>query len=229
MLAHEPVGETMTLKNFLTALTGALLLVVFSFASAQASLKGSDYQRLSPPRSVSSGEKIEVIEFFYYGCPICYEFQPHFSRWLVQGPDFISIRRIPTLPSEGSEGLEGWVRFARLHYTLEAMGQIGRLHWPIYDNFHFDGLQLNDEKIMVEWVSKNGIDGDKFLAVYRSAEIQAKLDEVRKLMVTYDIKSVPTMVVDGKYLSTARMAGGTRQLIQVVDALVKQARKERPK
>ena len=108
-------------------------------------------------------------------------------------------------------------------------GQIARLHWPIYDNFHFDAVQLNDEKVMVEWISKNGIDPEKFLSIYRSPEIQAKLDEVRKLMMAYDIRSVPTMVIDGKYLSTARMAGGTRQLILVVDNLAKLARKERPR
>lgn len=219
----------MNLRHVFAAILGAIILCVCGATAGQTMLKGSDFQRLSPPRPVATGDKIEVIEFFYYGCPVCYEFQPHLSRWLIRTPDQISIRRVPTLPSEGSEGLEGWVRFARLHYTLEALGQIARLHWPIYDNFHFDGVQLNDEKVMVDWVSKNGIDRDKFLAIYRSREIQAKLDEVRKLMVTHDVRSVPAMVIDGKYLSTARMAGGTRQLIQVVDTLVRQARKERPR
>ncbi len=219
----------MGFKRELAAVLGGLLLAINGLALAQAPLRAGDFQRISPPRPVASGEKIEVIEFFYYGCPVCYEFQPHLSRWLVQGPDYISIRRVPTLPSESTEGLDGWLRFARLHYTLEAIGQLARLHWPVYDNFHFDGVLLNDEKVMVDWISKNGIDRDKFLAVYHSAEIQAKLDEVRKLMNTYDIRSVPTMVIDGKYLSTARMAGGTRQLIQVVDRLVQQARKERPR
>ena len=217
------------LRHNIAAILGAIMLGACGLAAAQANLKASDFQRLSPPRPVATGDRIEVIEFFYYGCPVCYEFQPHLSRWLVQGPDRVSIRRVPTLPSEGSEGLDGWVRFARLYYTLEALGQIARLHWPIYDNFHFDGVRLNDEKVMVEWVSKNGIDRDKFLAIYRSPAIQAKLDEVRKLLLAYDVRSVPSMVIDGKYLSTARMAGGTRQLIRAVDNLVRQARKERPK
>ena len=219
----------MNFRHDFAAILGAFMLGISGAAAGQTNLKASDFQRLAPPQPVATGDKIEVIEFFYYGCPVCYEFQPHLSRWLVQGPDYISIRRVPTLPSEGSEGLEGWVRFARLHYTLESLGQIGRLHWPIYDNFHFDGMQLNDEKVMLEWVSKNGVDRDKFLAIYRSPEIQAKLDAVRKLMVTHDVRSVPAVVVDGKYLSTARMAGGTRQLIQVVDNLVRLARKERPR
>ena len=216
-------------RKWISAIILALSFGFCGIAWPQVGLKSTDFQRLSPPKPVSTGEKIEVIEFFYYGCPICYEFQPHLSRWLVQGPDFISIRRVPTLPSEGSEGLDGWIRFARLHYTLEALGQLGRLHWPVYDNFHFDGVQLNDETVMIEWVNKNGIDRDKFLSVYRSPEIQARLDEVRRLMITYDVRSVPTIVIDGKYLSTARMAGGTRQLIQVVDSLARQARKERPR
>lgn len=219
----------MKIRYGFAAMLGALMFCIHGVAIGQTNLKPGDFQRLSSPQPVASGEKIEVIEFFYYGCPVCYEFQPLLSRWLFQGPDYISLRRVPTMPSEGSEGLEGWVHFARLHYTLEALGQIARLHWPIYDNFHFDGVQLNDEKVMVEWVSKNGIDRDKFLAVYRSPEIQAKLDEVRKLMVAYDVRSVPTIVIDGKYLSTARMAGGTRQLIQVVDNLTRLARKERPR
>ena len=218
----------MKLMRKLGAVLGVLLICVSGAAFAQTNLKTSDFQLISPPRPVATGERIEVIEFFYYGGPVCYEFQPHLSRWLVQGPNYISIRRVPTLPSEGSEGLEGWVRFARLYYTLEALGQIARLHWPIYDNFHFDGVQLNDEKVMVEWISKNGIDREKFLATYRSAEIQAKLDEVRRLMTAYEVRSVPSVVVDGKYLSTARMAGGTRQLIQAVDNLTRLARKERP-
>lgn len=206
-----------------------LASIAYGDALAQASPKPGEFQRISPSRPVATGEKIEVLEFFYYGCPVCYEFQPHLTRWLVQGPQYISIRHIPTLPSETSENQEGWTRFARLHYTLAALGQMTRLHWPIYDNFHFDGLQLNDEKVMLEWVGKNGVDREKFLAIYTSAEIQAQVEEARRLMAAYDVRAVPTIVVDGKYLSTARMAGGTRQLIQVVDSLVKQARKERPR
>lgn len=219
----------MRLRQFPGILVYVLVTLLASQVFAQPGPKPGEFQRLSPPRQVSTGDKIEILEFFYYGCPICYEFQPHLTRWLVQNPDNISIRRIPTLPSEGSENQEGWIRFARLHYTLAALGQVSRLHWPIYDNFHFDGLQLNDEKIMVEWVGKNGIDKEKFLATYNSSEVLSQIEEARKLMTTYDIRAVPTVVVDGKYLSTARMAGGTRQLIQVVDSLVKQARKERAK
>jgi thiol:disulfide interchange protein DsbA len=196
-------------------------LAFASAASAQIPLK-TEYTRVSPPHSIQTGSRIEVLEFFYYGCPVCYELQPHMSRWLIQAPNYVAIRRVPALSSEG------WEPFARLYYSLEAIGQIGRLHWPVYDNFHFDGVQLNNEKVMLDWVERNGIDRAKFAAVYNSAEIKAKLDETRELMKSYDVRAVPTIVVDGKYLSSARMAGGTKQLMQLVDELVRQARKERP-
>jgi thiol:disulfide interchange protein DsbA len=202
----------------LAALTSA---VPTSAAMAQLPSK-SEYSRINPPRAVATGPRIEVIEFFYYGCPVCYELQPHMSRWLVQAPDYIAHRRVPVLSADG------WEPFAKLYYSLEAMGELARLHWPVYDNFHFDAVALNQEKVMLEWVGRNGIDKDKFAAVYGSPEVRAKLEETRALMKSYDVRAVPTIVVDGKYMSSARMAGGTRQLMRVVDGLVQQARKERP-
>jgi protein dithiol oxidoreductase (disulfide-forming) len=192
-------------------------------ALGQANVR-SEVVRLDPPRPVATGERIEVIEFFYYGCPICYELEPHMTRWLAtQAPGYVALRRIPALSSDG------WDAFARLYFTLQAMDEVSRLHWPIYDNFHFDGKPLNEEKTMLEWVAKNGVDPKRFAEIYHSPAIDAKLAEVREMMKTYDVHGVPSIVVDGKYMSSARLAGGTRQLMQVVDELVRQAKSERPK
>lgn len=193
-----------------------------AFAQAQQIQAGREYVRLNPPRPVATGSRIEIIEFFYYGCPICYEFQPHFSRWMFQAPDDIVLRRVPALSSEN------WEPFARLFYSLELIGELNRLHWPVYDNFHFDGVMLNDEKVMLEWVVRNGLDRGKFTAAYNSDEVKDRLTRSRELMKTYDVRGVPSIVVDGKFQTSARLAGGTRQLAQVLDQLVKLARKERP-
>jgi thiol:disulfide interchange protein DsbA len=122
---------------------------------------------------------------------------------------------------------EAWEPFAKLFYALDALGQLGRLHWPVYDNFHFEDVKLNDEKIMVDWVARNGIERQKFLGAYRSPEVAAKVAQARALLKDYDVRAVPTFVVDGKFLTSARLAGGTQQVIQVVDQLVKLAREER--
>jgi len=206
----------------------AVLVLALAPISSQAQAQfapqlGRDYVRLDPPRAVSSGDKIEVIEFFYYGCPVCYELEPALSRWYFNSPGTVSLRRVPALSSDN------WDNFAKLYYSLEGVGQLGRLHWPVYDQFHFDGIKLNEEAVMVNWVSRNGVDKEKFVSAYRSPEVQAKLAAARQLLQNYDIKGVPSIVVDGKFVTSARATGGTRELMQVLAHLVDLARTERAK
>jgi len=211
--------------NFLKRLMAALMFTLAA-AAAQAqpvAQPGRDYVLLDPPHKVTSGDKIEVIEFFYYGCPVCYELEPKLARWYYNGPGSVALRRVPALSSDN------WDNFAKLFYTLDAMGQLARLHWPVYDNFHFNGIKLNEEVVAANWVAHNGIDKQKFIATYKSPQIEAKLAEARAMTKSYEIKGIPSIVVDGKYLTSARMAGGTDQLLRVVDELVTMARKERGK
>jgi len=213
----------MSARRYAASCLGALALM-FAAAGAfgQASVR-SEVVRLDPPQPVATGDRIEVIEFFYYGCPICYELEPQIMRWLAtQAPPYVALRRIPALSADR------WDSLAKLYFTLEAVGAVSRLHWPVYDNYHFEGKHLDDEKVMLDWITKNGVDRAKFAEIYSSAEIQAKVAQAREDMKKYDVRGVPTFVVDGKYLSSARLAGGTKQLIQLVDELVREARRERP-
>jgi protein dithiol oxidoreductase (disulfide-forming) len=209
---------------FRRALAVFLLMLVAASAQAQSGLEpGRDYIRLEPQHPVTSGDKIEVIEFFYYGCPVCYELEPKLSRWYFNASGSVALRRVPALASDS------WENFAKLFYTLQAMGQLARLNWPVYDNFHFRGLKLNEEPVMADWVAHNGLDKQKFIAIYQSPEIQAKLAQARKMTKDYGIEGVPSIVVDGKFLTSAGMAGSTDKLMQVVGQLVELARKERGK
>jgi len=205
------------LEKWLFASAFALLA---GTASSQIQL-GREFQRIEPQRPVAEGGRIEVIEFFYYGCPVCYETQPFLSRWLGTTPEYVAIRRVPALSTEA------WEPFAKLFYTLETLGQVGRLHWPVYDHFHFENVRLSDEKIMVDWVARNGIERQKFVETYDSSGVAAKVAQARELLKAYDVRGVPTFIVDGKFLTSARLAGGTEQVVQVVDHLVKLAREER--
>ena len=209
-------------RSLLGALAMACAMLAPAAHAQQPAQAGREFVRVASPQPVATGEKIELIEFFYYGCPVCYEAQPHLSRWLVGAPDYVAIRRVPAVFSESSEN------FARLFYTLEAVGELQRLHWPVYDNFHFDGVKLNDEKVMLDWVARNRIDRDKFAEIYKSDEVKARVEAARALNKSFDVRGVPTFVVDGKYQTSARLSGGTRQVMQVVDQLVKQSRVERP-
>jgi thiol:disulfide interchange protein DsbA len=182
---------------------------------------GRDYLRVEPPRPVADAGKIEVIEFFYYGCPVCYELEPMLTRWSVDAPADIVLRRVPALASASWEG------FARLYYSLESLGEVARLHWPVYEGFHFEGVSLGDEPVMLEWVARNGVDAQKFVDAYRSPATEARLAESRALLRGYGVTGVPTIVVDGRFVTSARLAGGTRQLMPLVDHLIDLARKER--
>jgi thiol:disulfide interchange protein DsbA len=201
-----------------------LLASAFALLAGAASAQiqpGREFQRVEPQRPVAADGRIEVIEFFYYGCPVCYETQPFLSRWLSTAPEYVAIRRVPALSTEA------WEPFAKLFYTLETLGQVGRLHWPVYDHFHFEDVKLNDEKIMVDWAARNDIDRQKFVETYGSSGVAAKVAQARELLKAYDVRGVPTFIVDGKFLTSARLAGGTQQVIQVVDHLVRLAREER--
>lgn len=212
------------MKRWLAGLLGFALVAFCAAVPAQpAPVAGRDYQELSPARPVSTGERVEVIEFFYYGCPVCYEAQPHIARWLMRsGPD-VALLRVPAVFTESSES------FARTFYTLGALNHLARLHWPVYDNHHFDGRQLNEERNILAWVGANGVDAARFAEVWNSDEVKAQIASAKKALDTYDIKGVPSFVVDGKYVTSARMAGGVREAMQVVEHLVNRAAAERKK
>jgi thiol:disulfide interchange protein DsbA len=208
------------MKCLLRWLLAPVFALLASGVSAQVE-PGREFLRLDPPRAAAVDGRIEVIEFFYYGCPVCYETEPFLSRWLGTASDYVVIRRVPALSSEA------WEPFAKLFYTLESLEQIERLHWPVYDNFHFEDVKLNDEKVMVDWAVRNGIEREKFVQTYGSKSVADKVSRARELLKSYGVGAVPTFVVDGKFLTSARLAGGTQQVVQVLDRLVRLAREER--
>jgi protein dithiol oxidoreductase (disulfide-forming) len=176
--------------------------------------------RIPPARAAAPRERIEVIEFFYYGCPVCYETQPPLARWRQSaGPDVL-LRRVP------AANPPSWEPFARTYYTLEAMGALERLHWPLYDNHHFDNRRLDEEPNLLAWVGANGLDAARFKAIWHSVDTRQKVEFARHQLGSYDVHGVPSFVVDGRYVTSARMAGGVKEVIAVLDFLVARARQE---
>jgi len=203
--------------------TTLLAFVSFGVLAQKIPVPGREFQVLDPPRPVATGDRIEVIEFFYYGCPICYESQPHIARWLLKTGPAVTLRRVPAVSSEG------WEAFAKTYFALEAVGQLGRLHWPLYDNHHFDGKRLNEVKNLLEWLSQNGVDAAKFSEALNSEETKAKVAAAQKMLDIYNVRGVPSFVVDGKYITSARMANGVKEVMEVVEHLVQRAATERKK
>jgi len=208
----------------MTRIARGLLAAAFALLALDAVAQnepGREYQRIDPPHAAAADGRVEVIEFFYYGCPVCYDAEPHFARWIGSAPDYVAVRRVPALSSEA------WEPLARLYYALEALGQLDRLHWPVYDAIHFEDVRLGDEKVMIDWAARSGIEREKFTQAYASDAVKAKVAQARELLKSYDVKAVPTFIVDGKFLTSARLAGGTQEVVEVLDRLVRLAREER--
>ncbi len=204
------------------ALAG-LFLALIAGAAGAALQAGRDYKPLARPQATESGAKVEVIEFFWYGCSHCFDLEPFLKKWTAKLPKDVEFRRVPAVPTER------WAAGARIFYTLEAIGELERLHGEVFDATHIDRVNLNDEKILLEWMAKKGVDRKKFGDAWASFSVQSKTKRAAVLSQAYGIDGVPSLVVEGKYLATVSMAGSPERLMQNLDELIVKARGERKK
>ena len=177
-----------------------------------------DYREISQ-QPVETGDKIEVIDFFFYGCQYCNELLPRLERWRKTIPADVAYRHIPVVRHDS------WVPLAKTYFTLEAMGEVERLHPAVFHGYHVEDLYMSQEKVIAEWAGKHGLDPDKFMAIYRSDETRRKVERARKQTLEYDIQGTPTLVVDGRYLTD----GSSAKTIDILDRMIRLARQQREK
>ena len=201
--------------------TLALAAATLALAALPALAQQSSYATISPPQPTEGGGKIEVIEFFWYGCPHCYNLEPAVNTWLKNAPKDVVFKRVPAVPSEG------WGEMAKVFYTLEAMGLLENYHQKVFDAMHQEKLNLANKKVREEWLAKNGIDVAKYLENEKSFSVATKLQRAKQLTYAYKVDSVPRLVVNGKYYTGPETAGGTQNMFPVVDQLLGMARKEK--
>jgi thiol:disulfide interchange protein DsbA len=199
----------------------ALLACLIAAPAAGQLTAGKEYQVLDFPQPVATGDRIEVIEFFYYGCPYCNEALPLIVKWLPTLSADVQYRRVPVVRPDS------WAPLARTYYALESLGRLGGLHRHVFDSIHIDGLALTDETAMFDWAQRNYIDRQKFIDVYRSADTSAKVAKALDLSDKYNITRIPAIAIDGKYVTTPGMAGGVNAVLLAVDQLISRARTER--
>lgn len=202
-------------------LTVSLGAWISSPVSAQLIQPEIDYRVLTRAQPVPRGNRIEVIEFFFYPCPYCNELAPEVERWQKTLPPDVVFRRSPVVRHDS------WVPLAKIYFALETLGEVARLHLAVYQSYHTDHLQINREPVVETWAAKNSLDGAKFMASYRSAEVQLKVDLARKMTLDYEVQAMPSFVVDGRYITSTSMTSNVPQVLSVVDALIRFARKNR--
>jgi thiol:disulfide interchange protein DsbA len=203
------------------AMFAAAVLSLSAFAAPDAAFEGHDFTQLKNPQPVATGNKIEVLEFFWYRCPHCFQLEPGLDKWVKTLPKDVEIRRVPTVFRED------WMPGARIYYTLEQMGLLGTLHNKVFDAYHLEHINLNDPAVLGGWVAKQGVDRKKFEAIYNSFSIQAKATQGAKLANNYVVTGVPSFIVDGKYSTSMSMTGSEPRLFEVLDQLIDKARAAR--
>ncbi len=201
----------------------SLLVALLAFASAGSawSQAGTPYSLLSPPQPTEGGGKIEVIEFFWYGCPHCYALEPAVNAWLKTAPKDVVFKRVPAFPSEA------WGRDAAMFYTLEAMGLLDQYHQKVFDAIHKDKVNFANKAKRDEWLKSNGIDPAKYAEVEKSFSVVSKVSRARQMTESYKVDSVPRFIVNGKYVTSGEQAGGNEKIFPVIDQIAAMARKEK--
>ncbi len=207
-------------RRHFTAAIFALFTALTVTSPVLAQTEGKDYTAISPVQPTDDASKIEVIEFFSYGCPHCSEFHPLVSAWSAKLPGDVAFKRIPITFGRGA-----WANIAKLYYTLEATGDLAKLDMEVFKAIHDQRINLFDEKTLTDWVVKKGVDPKKFAETFNSFGVMSKVKRGDQLAQGHKIQGVPALSVDGKYL-----VGGKdfSDQLAIADKLIAKARSEKP-
>ncbi|MGA9394603.1 MAG: thiol:disulfide interchange protein DsbA/DsbL [Azonexus sp.] len=197
------------------ALVAALTVAIPSIAQTV----GKDYTMISPAQPTEDAKKIEVIEFFSYGCPHCADFNPLLHAWAAKLPGDVVVKKVPI-----TFGRAAWANIARLYYALKVTGDFERLDGEVFKAIHNDRVNLFDEKSLFEWVAKKGVDQKKFAEAFSSFGVMSQVKRGDQLAQAYKIQGVPALAIDGKYL-----VGGKdfNEQLEIADKLIAKARSEK--
>jgi thiol:disulfide interchange protein DsbA len=209
-----------------TIVRGGLALLALACLTAASHAQGIPARqnieyRLIAPQPAETGDRIEVIDFFWYGCPHCNDLQPALEGWIKRKPVDVALRRIPAILSDS------WAPHARIYYALEQLNEVERLHQKVYYSYHVEQLYMSKPDVVVEWAVKNGIDRKGWLDAYYSPAVDAKVERAKKLSEAYTVEGTPTLVVDGRYLTSGSLAPSLHGMIPVLEDLIRLARQER--
>jgi protein dithiol oxidoreductase (disulfide-forming) len=206
-------------REFSAALLGAGLSGTTLVAQAQnAPIADADFTKLGQPLPTEKG-KIEVLEFFWYGCSHCFGFEPSLEAWVKKLPADVLFKRIPVAFNAN------FVIHQRLFYALEAMDKLEPIHRKVFQAIHVEKKRFEKDDEVIAFVTKNGLNGPQFTEVFNSFSVTAKAKQASRLAQSYKIEGVPTLAIHGRYTTSGSQAGTTDRALLVADELIARARK----
>lgn len=187
---------------------------------AQGLREGANYLVVNPRAPVEApAGKIEVVEFFWYNCPHCNAFEPLLQAWAAKAPAYVVLRRVPVAFQDS------FVPQQRLYFALEAMRLVDKLHSKVFAAIHVEKQSLSRSDAIAQWVAQQGVDMAKFTEHYNSFAVATKASRSTQLQNAYKVEGVPALGVDGRFYTDGSLAGNVGQALQVVDGLLRLARK----
>jgi thiol:disulfide interchange protein DsbA len=220
----SPANPIASLSNRPLASCAAAIALLFAVstgnvvAAETTFVEGEHYQRVVPQQPTKTGEKIEVLEIFWYGCPHCYSFEPYVHEWLKTKADDVEFRRLP-----GVFRAE-WVPHARAYYSAQALGVLDTIHVPLFEALHLDGKPVFNQEQLADFFETHGVAKKKFNKTFDSFSIDGKTRQAMLMSREYGISGVPAVIINGKYRSSATAAGNFAELLKLIDHLVDKER-----
>jgi thiol:disulfide interchange protein DsbA len=206
------------MKKFLAA-----LMMVFASTVMADPQVGIEFDRTAQAIPTDNPAKIEVLEIFWYGCPHCHQLEPQLAAWVKKLPGDVYFKRVPGLPRPD------WAPMAKAYYAMETLGVLEKLHTPLFEAIHKQrALKPNDEAATIDWLTKqSGMDRKKVEEAYNSFSINTKLNRAAQIFRASGATGVPSLVIDGKYITSSTMAGGNAEALKTADYIIENVRQDK--
>jgi protein dithiol oxidoreductase (disulfide-forming) len=196
-----------------------LFFLLFAF-SALLRAESVGYETISPAQPTHDPAKVEVIEFFWYGCPHCYDFEPLLNKWKENLPKNVEFIRQPAAFNET------WTKHAKAYYTAEALGVVDKIHADFFEAVQKKGQDLETEEQLVPFFVAHGVKEADFREAYNSFPVDAKIRQAGAMAARYGITGVPAIIINGKYKTNGKIAGSHEKMIEVMNKLIEQESKK---
>ena len=203
------------MMRWVASLIAAMFISTTSWAESTPPMEGIDYQLVTPAQPTSTGDKIEVVELFWYGCPHCFQLEPLLNKWKAEGkPANAEFVRIPASLNPK------WELHARAYYAAEVLGILDKSHEALFDAMHAQKKRMNTEEELAEFHAGFGVSASDFRNAMHSFAVETKVRRAKQLSERYGITGVPMLIVNGKYRTGATLTGSNEALLNVVNALI---------
>ncbi|MDD2864273.1 MAG: thiol:disulfide interchange protein DsbA/DsbL [Methylococcales bacterium] len=191
------------------------MAVAVTFNPVQAA-EPVGYELVSPAQPTHDVNKVEVIEFFWYGCPHCFDFEPTLAKWVKTLPKNVEFIRQPAVFSDL------WGKHAKAYYTAEALGVVDKVHQDFFDTIQIKKEHLETEEQLAKFFAAHGVAEADFKKAYNSFPVDMKVRQAGATAAKYAISGVPAIVINGKYKTSGPLAGSHEKMIEIMDKLIAQ-------